>query len=295
MSIPETRAARMVRWYPASWRSTHDTEFMAFLEDSIADRPFWPRRCAGIAWEGTRLRLIDFGRRAVTPPPTSMSAGALWLIASTVLFLGYTLLFLSTASTAYAHGFEALTVPLSTIGGSLIIAIGTILLAVGVRTTWHQRSCRASWPLVELGASLVGLVATNWWFSSDKGLWGWTSISAVVAGLNPNSWTQDPGVISGLHLYLIANLVLLALSAVALIVICHRLAVSGSCRPRITTDIIGFLVLGAGTAGVWLWVADLTGRSTPSLLIAWALSLSAISTLSAALYRRWTSTPRAVA
>jgi hypothetical protein len=297
----------MVRWYPASWRSIHDTEFVTLLEDSIAERPFWPRRGAGIVWEGTRLRLIDFGQRAVTTPPTSLSPGANWLIASAILFLGYTLLFLSTASTAYAHGFEAFTAPLSTIGGSLVIAFGTSLLAVGVRTMWHLRPGRASWPLLVLGASLIGLVSTNWWFSSGKGLWGWTSISSVVAGLNPNSWTQVPldanswthvpSGLSDVDRYLIANLVLLALSAVALIVICQRLVVSDIRRPRITTDVIVFLflVLGAVTAGVWLWVIDLTGPSSSSLFIAWALTLSAISTLCAAMSRRWIATPRAAA
>ena len=140
MSSPQVRAARMVRWYPATWRDTRGTEFVTLLEDSIAERPFWPRRGAGVAWEGSCLRLIDVGHRAVTPPSTSMSPSAIWLAVSTTLFVGYSLLFLSTASTAYAHGFEALTAPLSTIGGSLIIAFGTIVLMVGIRAAWHQRS-----------------------------------------------------------------------------------------------------------------------------------------------------------
>jgi hypothetical protein len=146
-----------------------------------------------------------------------------------------------------------------------------------------------------LGASLIGLVSTNWWFSSGTGLWGWKSISEVVAGLNPNSWTQVPTGLSDAHPYLMANLVLLVLCAVALIVIGQRLVVSGTRRPRITTDVVGLLVLGAATAGVWIWVIHLTGPSSSNLFIAWALTLSAISTFSAALSCRWIAPHRAAA
>jgi len=122
-------------------------------------------------------------------------------------------------------------------------------------------------------------------------------VTAAVAGLNPESWIQDPGGLSGFYPYpyLFTNLVLLAVSGVALVVISHRLAGSGTRRPRIATDAAAVLVLGAATAGVWLWVVELTGRSSASLPIAWALTVSAMSTLSAAIYRRWTAASRAVA
>lgn len=52
----EQRARRLLRWYPRSWRATHEEEFVALLEDSIVDRPFWPGRSLNIVLNALRLR-----------------------------------------------------------------------------------------------------------------------------------------------------------------------------------------------------------------------------------------------
>jgi len=56
MTTAERRARRLLRWYPRSWRETHDEEFVALLEDSIVDRPFWPGRSLNIVMNALRLR-----------------------------------------------------------------------------------------------------------------------------------------------------------------------------------------------------------------------------------------------
>jgi hypothetical protein len=56
---PERRARRLLRWYPRSWRESHEDEFAALLEDSMSDLPFWPRRVFDIAAHGLRLRSAD--------------------------------------------------------------------------------------------------------------------------------------------------------------------------------------------------------------------------------------------
>jgi hypothetical protein len=53
------RARRLLRWYPRRWRENHADEFEALLEDSIAGRPFWPRRTIDIAQHGLRLRSAE--------------------------------------------------------------------------------------------------------------------------------------------------------------------------------------------------------------------------------------------
>ena len=52
----EQRARRLLRWYPRSWRAKHEEEFLALLEDSIADRPFWPGRSFNVVHNALRLR-----------------------------------------------------------------------------------------------------------------------------------------------------------------------------------------------------------------------------------------------
>ena len=59
MSSRERRARRLLSWYPRSWRASHGDEFAALLEDSMADRPFWPRRAFDAAAHGLRLRSAE--------------------------------------------------------------------------------------------------------------------------------------------------------------------------------------------------------------------------------------------
>lgn len=56
MKTVERRARRLLRWYPRSWRETHEEEFVVLLEDSIVDRPFWPGRSLNIAMNALRVR-----------------------------------------------------------------------------------------------------------------------------------------------------------------------------------------------------------------------------------------------
>lgn len=59
MNTAERRARRLLRWYPRAWRATHEEEFVALLEDSIADRPFWPGRSLNIVMNAMRLQTAE--------------------------------------------------------------------------------------------------------------------------------------------------------------------------------------------------------------------------------------------
>jgi hypothetical protein len=56
VTATERRARRLLRWYPRSWRETHEEEFVALLEDSMVDRPFWPGRSLNIVLNALRVR-----------------------------------------------------------------------------------------------------------------------------------------------------------------------------------------------------------------------------------------------
>lgn len=62
MKSPERRARRLSSWYPRSWKATHGEEFNALLEDSIFERPIWPRRTLDVMAHGLRLRSAEVGR-----------------------------------------------------------------------------------------------------------------------------------------------------------------------------------------------------------------------------------------
>jgi len=59
VTATERRARRLLSWYPRSWRETHEEEFVALLEDSIVDRPFWPGRSLNIVLSALRVRSCE--------------------------------------------------------------------------------------------------------------------------------------------------------------------------------------------------------------------------------------------
>jgi hypothetical protein len=54
---PERRAARLVRWYPPSWRARYGAEFTELLAADLAERPRCWRRTADVAVNGMLARL----------------------------------------------------------------------------------------------------------------------------------------------------------------------------------------------------------------------------------------------
>jgi hypothetical protein len=61
VTAPEARAARLVRWYPASWRVRYGAEFTELLVADLAERPRCWRRTADVAVSGTLARLSQAG------------------------------------------------------------------------------------------------------------------------------------------------------------------------------------------------------------------------------------------
>jgi hypothetical protein len=264
MTATDRRIRQLLRWYPRVWRETHAAEFTVLLEDSMSERNFWPHRGLNIAMEGSQLRLLDFSRRLSTPQDSPMSPRRLWFSVSLVLFVGYSIAFVTLGSTSeFGHGFEDATKPISLVVGTVVIILGLLICMFGLRATTRDRSARASWPSLVLGGSLVAVVAFDWWMSSQEGAWGWSSISNSFISLNPLAWQSIfTSPYSGLRwasegrFYIVVNLCLLAMIAVSGITLVRRLRPSEMSARSSRILIIGMLAL---VVAAWVWVTDLTG------------------------------------
>ena len=215
-----------------------------------------------------------------------MSARALWFAVSLVLFVGYAIAFFTLGSTAYAHGFEDATVPMSLIVGTIVVLLGLLLFLLGLKAAIQTRSARASWPSLVLGSSLIAAAGCDWWISSLGHEWGWSSISNSLISLDPFAWqsiftTPYSGSRWGseAQLYVVINLCLLAMIAVSGTTVVHRLRPSvrtgRSARSSGLVLIIGML---AEVSAAWVWVIDLTGQNQAPVFIASAVTIAAVST-----------------
>jgi hypothetical protein len=74
-STPEQRVARMVRWYPPTWRERHGEEFAALLRDAIADGEDGPRLWLDVAREAAAVRVQEAVRAR-----RMWAAAALWTL-----------------------------------------------------------------------------------------------------------------------------------------------------------------------------------------------------------------------
>jgi hypothetical protein len=213
-----------------------------------------------------------------------MSPRTLWFAVSLVLFVGYSVAFVTLGSTAYAHGFEDAAIPLSLIVGAIVIVLGVLLFAIGVMSAIQTRSARASWPSLMLGGSLIAAVVCDWWISSLGGEWGWSSIANSFASLDPYAWrrvffSSPPG--SGLpwafeaQFSIVINLCLLSMIAVSSITLVHRLRQEGSARSPGVIPVIGMLAV---MSAAWVWVIDSTGQNQAPVFIASALTVAVTST-----------------
>jgi len=235
----------------------------------MAERPFWARRGFDIALEGSRLRMAELSGSLSALPEAPTSSTPAWLAATAVLFVGYAALFVTQSLTAFEHGFDAATRPVSLAVGSLVVVLGIFVLFFGVTVTRRTRRLRAGWPLLTLGPSLVAMVGSDWWISSGYGpAWGWISIRDAFVSLDPLAWSQvnsanfGGGGTSTYRLYVALNLCLLAIVTVSSTILIRRLGLSYLGARRSTPlEALGCVGMLAVVASAWLWVVDETNLS----------------------------------
>jgi hypothetical protein len=71
-----SRAARLLRWYPAAWRERYGEEFTELLIADIAERPHSAARTLDIARSGIVARLADAGLAGSAQPVRAMASTA---------------------------------------------------------------------------------------------------------------------------------------------------------------------------------------------------------------------------
>jgi hypothetical protein len=64
------RAKRSLRWYPTTWRRRFGDEFVALMEDDLAEQPRSPARTFNVMRAGLSARLADLGVVGRTVDPT---------------------------------------------------------------------------------------------------------------------------------------------------------------------------------------------------------------------------------
>lgn len=93
-STPRARAARLLRWYPRSWRERYGPEFAELLAADIAERPRSATRTADVARAGLAARLAATGLAGPARLGTSLddparaSLAAAWAALALCLALG---------------------------------------------------------------------------------------------------------------------------------------------------------------------------------------------------------------
>jgi hypothetical protein len=164
--------ARVLRWYPSSWRARYGDELLALLEDRLHESPLTFRMWTSIALSGLRERCYGAGIvGARSAPATQRRTGALMvLVAWSIMIVGGA----SLVKTAehFSAAMPATSRPLAQIAYNTTAvagAVGTLLVVVAgfVALPGFFRFLRAKrWPQVRvtfvrsLAATAALIVAT---------------------------------------------------------------------------------------------------------------------------------------
>jgi hypothetical protein len=183
----ERQAARLLRWYPASWRDRYGEEFAELLLADLAEQPRNWRRSADVAAHGLLARVALTGLTARAQPPSvqlatlgcalaafgtlgvamlaQLATGWQWVSPSSPSVTGATVLMTVAAACIAITGLAAV-VPL----------LGRILLAA------RQRDGRVIWPAGIAVACAAALVAGARHFQNS---WPGTGGTGAEHGLVP--------------------------------------------------------------------------------------------------------------
>jgi hypothetical protein len=185
------RAARLLRWYPWSWRARYGEEFAELLAADLAERPHSWRRTADVIGNGLLARCTLAGLTSHELPPAEQipaGLGTLGCALAAFLMFGVSMLAqLATGwqwSSAGAGPPAAGTVVMAIAAGCLALLAVAAVLPLGVRAAgavW-RRDGRVARPAALATVSAVALAAGAHHFANA---WPGTGGSGAHQGLVP--------------------------------------------------------------------------------------------------------------
>ena len=143
MSAPEEAAARLLRWYPKTWRSRYGEEFAELLIADIAERPRSTARTADVIRGGIAARLAAAGLGGYTLEASAQvpaSLTALACCAAIFVSVGAALWSQLTVGWPWSAPDSAATTVATVVMSAAMLALGALALAATVPVLWTAGS-----------------------------------------------------------------------------------------------------------------------------------------------------------
>ena len=322
----EDRAARLLHWYPASWRARYGAEFTELLIADLAERPRCRRRTADLAFNGLLARLRCAGLSGQLPDPADQARACLAVLAgAATLFLTLGIMAWSQLITGWqwappgARATRAAVVIMS--AGLLlmlvlaVLAIAPVCWSLGRAAVCRRgrraggRAPRWAWPaaLVALGGLVLGAGAryfANGWPGTGGHSWpqqglvpGGAAAFGWAATLSVTSYWAHPAALLAFPASEIAWMVIspaaLSCLAAGLVATVRRLDLEGrALRYQARLGCMAAGTMALFLAGAACWVGG--GDSGPGILFrAGSIDVAALAGMALALAAAWHAAHRA--
>lgn len=275
------RAARLVRWYPATWRAQYGEEFTSLLVDDIVERPLSLRRSLDVARAGCCARWRSGGLAGDSPSPSSQARSVAWVLGAAGVFLFFANALWSQLivdwqwsppwSSITECAIVIMTIALTALTAG-VVALAVIAIARGLRAgVSNTRRLALPGFVTTLGfVVLMGGAArfSPGWPGTDGHSWSLRGV--VPAGVGAFSWSATLSVTSyWVHLHELvafpkAELVWMIVSPLAVIATIGGGVIATSRlggplrRTRLESRLVRIIgaTMSAFAVGAFLWLAD---------------------------------------
>jgi hypothetical protein len=309
-SLPEDRAARLLRWYPPAWRARYGDEFAELLIAEFADQPRSWRRTADVVRGGLLARLTGAGLTSHQLEPAQQARAGL---ATTACALAAFLAFGTAMWAQLTIGWEwappdaALTRFAMVAMSAAVLLLGLLALLAVLPVAWCAarrmlgspgRRLRGPVLLALLGAGVLAAGShhfQNAWPGTGAHYWAQRGLVPVPGGVAAFSWAATLSVSSywahpaALAAFPAAEVAWMAVSPLALIAL--AVGIAGMVRRLdLAPGLLRYeawLASGAAVgmvvflAGASCWV--LAEGSSPGLFHAGAIDVGSLAVMMLAL------------